>query len=114
MSCKNDLKCYILPSTENVDSYKNFASDTKISLVMAKAEYEHFQLVFETIPNEEYSICNQQENADLTFNFRKIESINEYDDLLVPTGKQILAQDTIVKLWVTYQCGYNTKPGTYK
>lgn len=114
MSCKNDLKCYILPSTENVDSYKNFASDTKISLVMAKAEYEHFQLVFETIPNEEYSICNQQENADLTFNFRKIESINGYDDVLVPTGKQILAQDTIVKLWVTCQSGYNTKPGTYK
>ncbi|NDV46591.1 DUF4091 domain-containing protein [Paludibacter sp. 221] len=113
-SCsKEKIECRILPSVEKVESYENFAASCQTNIALAKAESEHFQIVFKGTPGEVYTITRHNETPDIQFNCRRIESINGFNDVLVPFGSEIELTDSVAKLWVTYKTNYATVPGNY-
>ncbi|MCK9508488.1 MAG: DUF4091 domain-containing protein [Pigmentiphaga sp.] len=104
---------FVLPSTDNIDGYENYDSNTIVNIVLAKADNEHVQLVFKVNPNEHYSISNLQNKSNIEINCRKIESINGFDDVLVPVSKDFIIQDSIAKLWISFKTNHKSVPGVY-
>lgn len=104
----------VLPSVESPLNYTNFQTSSQVQLDMVRGEVEHLQLVFKCNPGDKYSFKKSSLGKGLKSSFRELKLINGYYDALVPMNRDIVCEDTLAVVWITFACDYATKPGEYK
>ena len=104
----------ILPSVESPLNYTNYRASSQMYLDMVRGEVEHLQLVLKCNPGDKYSFKKGSLAKGLNSSFRELKLINGYYDALVPMDRELVCEDTLAVVWITFACDYKAKPGEYK
>lgn len=104
----------VLPSVESPLNYINYQTLSQVRLDIVRGEVEHLQLVLMCNPGDKYSFRKGSLAKGMKSSFRELKLINGYYDALVPMDKELVCEDTIAVVWITFACDYAAKPGEYK
>ena len=85
----------------------------EVTVVMAKNETEHYQLVLSTEDNTPLTVEREGNPDQLAFQCRTVASFSGMEDFLVPIKEEIVPEKNKVKAWLSFTSNSNTKPGTY-
>lgn len=104
----------ILPTFESPLNYANYQASSQVQLDIVRGEVEHLQLVLKCNPGDKYSFKKSSLAKGLKSSLRELKLINGYYDALVPMNRDIVCEDTLAVVWITFSCDHAAKPGDYK
>lgn len=104
----------ILPSVDSPLNYTNYEPSSQVHLDMVRGEVEHLQFVLRCNSGDKYSFKKGSSMKGLNSSFRELKLINGYYDALVPINGELVCEDTLAVVWITFACDYMVKPGEYK
>ncbi len=103
---------WITTSLDFPTSYKYFSSDSK-NLVLAKGEFESFQLALEVDSVSELTVKREEGSSLLNLECFKLVVADNIEGALVPVNGKVKAESDILKLWITYEADREIAAGIY-
>ena len=94
----------ILPTVESPLNYANYQASSQVQLEIVRGEIEHLQLVLKCNPGDKYSFKKSSLAKGLKSSLRELKLINGYYDALVPMNRDIVCEDTLAVVWITFTC----------
>ncbi len=104
---------WMTTSCARLDGIRDTAPTNEINLVMAKGEWEHFQLLIAVEGAENYSVSRIGNETVLDMKCRTIATFDGMEDILVPCDGNVHQNNGEAKLWISFRSHKDAKPGTY-
>lgn len=104
---------WVISTCDNLADCKKSAPSNEISLVMAKGEWEHCQVLISPDDVARYFITRIGNEGALDFKCRSLATFDGMEDILVPCGDYVSPKNGEIKVWLSFYAHLDAKPGTY-
>ena len=104
---------WMVNSLSDIETYLSAEPSNRAALSMLKNEVEHIQLVIATSSDDSLEIIRANAADGIDFNCRSLENFEKMSDVLVPCNGKVVPKNHLVKVWLTFRTGADSKAGKY-
>ena len=104
---------WLVNSLSDIETYLSAEPSNRATLSMLKNEVEHIQLVIATSSDDSLEIIRANAADGIDFNCRSLENFEKMSDVLVPCNGKVVPKNHLVKVWLTFRTGADSKAGKY-
>lgn len=113
-ACAENRGVSVFSSVKSPLEYARYQTSAPVEVDMVRGEVEHLQFVLKCSPGDKYSFQKTPLTKGLNSYFRELKLINGYYDALVPMDKELVCEDSLAVVWLTFSCDYTATPGKYR